>query len=270
VDELDGRSTNRWFYRAAVGDDVHNRGPLGLSSPPVHLPNVVPPRAPALARVTLDDGEATVAWASNREADLDSYLVYRGEGEDGGRDVRAMTLVHTEAVAAGDPAVRPAQVTFTDPDLVGGRTYAYRVVAVDDGGNASRPSDQFLVKAVDRRPPPVPVITGAAWVAVQDLSQMTSAWPTGGTIPAGWRPAVRLRWKSDVPVAGFMLTRKEREELRFRPLELGARLRPLPSGELELVDDEVDPARVYAYRLTSVSEAGVPSESAAEREVPRP
>jgi hypothetical protein len=270
VDELDGRSTSRWFYRAGFVDEVHNRGPLGLSSPPVYLPNVMPPRSPAIARVTLDDGEATVAWASNREADLASYLVYRGEGDDGGRDVRAMTLVHTEAVAAGDPAARPAQVTFTDTGLVGGRTYAYRIVAVDDDGNASQPSDQFVVKAVDRQPPPPPVITGAAWVVVQDLSQMTSAWPTGGTIPAGWRAAVRLRWKSEVPVAAFMLTRKEREELRFRPLELGARVRGLPTGELELLDDEADPTRVYAYRLSSVSEAGVPSEGAAERQVPRP
>ena len=181
-----------------------------------------------------------------------------------------MTLVHTEAVAAGDPAVRPAQVTFTDAGLVGGRAYAYRVVAVDDAGNASPPSDPFRVKAVDRRPPPAPVITDAAWVVVQDLSQMTSAWPSSGTVPAGWRPALRLRWESEVPVAGFMLTRKEREELRFQPLELGARVRRLPTGQLELLDDEADPERVYAYRLTSVSEAGVPSEGAAEREVPRP
>src|ERR1035437_2360079 len=46
IDTLDGRTTNRYFYRSAYVDGVHNRGPMGLSSPPIWLPKVTPPRSP--------------------------------------------------------------------------------------------------------------------------------------------------------------------------------------------------------------------------------
>src|SRR5581483_1212171 len=51
VDTLDGRSSNRWFYRSAYVDNAHNVSGLSLSSPPVYLHDVVPPRTPVVTRV---------------------------------------------------------------------------------------------------------------------------------------------------------------------------------------------------------------------------
>src|SRR5262249_51168355 len=51
VDTLDGRATNRYFYRAAYVDGSHNRSPLSLSSPPIWLPDVIPPAEPRLLKV---------------------------------------------------------------------------------------------------------------------------------------------------------------------------------------------------------------------------
>jgi hypothetical protein len=134
IDTLDGRATNRYFYRAAYVDGAHNRSALSLSSPPVYLPNVVPPRAPVITKVLGGDRQITLKWASNREADLLEYRVYRTDSKDNARDLRLMTLVHTEAVPSGDPAARPAEVEWTDKPLPGLVTFYYRVVALDDSG----------------------------------------------------------------------------------------------------------------------------------------
>ncbi|MGZ3626553.1 MAG: hypothetical protein ACXVDN_02650, partial [Ktedonobacteraceae bacterium] len=42
IDTLDGRATNRYFYRVASIDQAQNRSGLSLASPPVYLPKVVP------------------------------------------------------------------------------------------------------------------------------------------------------------------------------------------------------------------------------------
>jgi hypothetical protein len=179
VDVLDGRGTSRWFYRAAYVDAAHNRSALSLSGPPIWLPNVVPPRAPVPTSVVGGEREITVSWASNREPDLVAYRVYRADEAAAARDVRAMTLVHTEAVAAGDPDARPAVVSWVDAGVPALVDLAYAIVAVDDAGNASEPSPVLRARAYDTALPDVPALT-AAW---------TAAAP-----PA----AARLRWTAPV------------------------------------------------------------------------
>ena len=55
MDTLDGRATNRYLYRAVYVDAAQNRSAMGPIGTPVRLPNVVPPRAPAITRVTGGD-----------------------------------------------------------------------------------------------------------------------------------------------------------------------------------------------------------------------
>ena len=158
VDTLDGRSTNRYFYRAAYVDGTHNRSQLSLASPPVWLPNVVPPRAPVITKVLGGDRQITLKWASNREPDLVEYQVYRADTEETTRDLRLMTHVHSEPVPAGEPTARPADVTWidnTDAPVSGLITFYYRVVAVDDAGNTSVPSPAVAGRTFDDvRPAP--------------------------------------------------------------------------------------------------------------------
>ncbi len=180
IDTLDGRSTNRYFYRSAYVDGAHNRGPLSRSSPPVWLPNVVPPRPPVLTKALGGDREITLRWTSNREPDLVEYRVYRAESEETARDPRLMTLVHTEAVPAGDPMTRPAEVNWTDTQVPGRVTLYYRLVAIDDAGNVSNPSQALAARAFDESRPAPP-----AWNAPM----------------AGPGNAVTLSWTS--PIAGL-------------------------------------------------------------------
>jgi hypothetical protein len=183
VDRLDGRSTNRYFYRAAFIDQAHNIGPLGLSSPPVHMPDVVPPRAPAFTRVLAGaatpqepgDGKITLRWNSNREPDLAAYHLYRTADETKVRDIRLMDLVQEVAVAAGDPAARPAEVVYVDTPPKALVTYTYRLVATDAVGNPSAPSVPVAARAFDTALPEVPALT-AAWVEVAGVTRAEIAW----------------------------------------------------------------------------------------------
>ena len=159
VDTLDGRATNRWFYRSAYVDEVYNVGRLGLSSPPVWLPDVVPPRAPAITKVTGGNNVIALRWASNREADLAEYRIYRADRVERGRDLRLMTRIRIEPVAAGPPSGRPSEFMWTDASVVPNQTYVYRITAVDNAGNESSPSSPAHGRAYREVPPDAP-----AWV----------------------------------------------------------------------------------------------------------
>jgi len=164
VDELDGRSTNRYFYRACAVDGAQNRSALSLSGPPVWLPNVVPPRSPVFTKLLAGDAapnlpgdnKITLRWASNRESDLASYKIYRAASEAATRSLATMTLVHTEAVAAGDPGTRPAENLWTDASAVALEWTYYCITAVDTAGNESPPSPPVKARAYDESLPVVP------------------------------------------------------------------------------------------------------------------
>jgi hypothetical protein len=208
VDALDGRATNRYFYRCTHVDEVHNVGPLGLSGAAVTLPDVTPPVAPRITKVTAGDKAVTVVWASNRAPDLAEYRVYRTFEREASDDIRLMDLVHTSAVdTAVAPADRPGAVEWTDSPVPGLRDLWYRVVAVDQvradprggGGNVSAPSPAMRARAYDQTPPDPPQLTTVEWVVVG---------ADGTVLPWGsqpvlnpfstevWEPAVRLAWSA--------------------------------------------------------------------------
>lgn len=185
VDGLDGRARNRYFYRTAFIDEAQNLGPMGLSSPPVYLRNVAPPRRPVFVRAlagepdtgVAQDRKITLAWASNREADLASYRLYRTADPTRVRKTRLMDLVSEIAVPSGSPAARPAEVVFTDAELPGLVTFTYRLEAVDTAGNRSLPSEPIAARAFDTTLPEVPEVT-LGWVELAGNTRAELSWTT--------------------------------------------------------------------------------------------
>ncbi|MGH8067487.1 MAG: hypothetical protein ACRERE_20085 [Candidatus Entotheonellia bacterium] len=235
IDTLDGRSTNRYFYRAAFVDGAHNRSmQLSLVSPPVHLPDVVPPRTPVITRllagdadpIAPGDGKITLYWASNREADLAEYRVYRTSDVRQARDIRLMDLVHTEA--AGNPANRPAEQVWTDNNVRALVTYTYRLVAVDTAGNVSIPSAPGAARAYDTRLPEPPQLA-LAWV------------DQGGTVRA------EVTWTSTHEV---LIQRRRPGGPWF---DIPDRK---PAGTYIVRDQASDPSRDYEYRALVRSTTG--------------
>jgi hypothetical protein len=232
TDTLDGRATNRYFYRSCYIDQAGNRSALSLCGPPVWLPDVTPPRPPTWTKVLGGDRRIVLRWASNREADLAQYRIYRTDTPDSARDPRLMTLVHTENVAAGDPKSRPAEVVWIDTPVPGLVNFSYLMVAVDQSGNVSTPSPVVIGRAFDEALPvapplivtwtaDVPPAARAAWTA-NDKSRLerravtTAAWdavtdwlspgghsvddPVAATIP--WYYRVRVRKATGAEAVG--------------------------------------------------------------------
>lgn len=257
VDPLDGRGTNRYFYRAALVDAAHNLGPLGPSTPPVYLPNVVPPRAPAITKVLGGERQITLRWASNREPDLVEYRVYRTDRQEATRDIRLMERVHTVPVPPGDPATRPAEVIWDDLGLVGGTTLYYRLTATDSAQNESTASQVVSLRVVDTSVPEPPTWIEAKWVLVREGDRGEEPWPQDGIVPVGHQAAVRLVWASTVGQPSFTLMRTPADPWFPQPLSI----EPRTTGTAEYLvhDTAAVPGERYYYQIGVTSPAGVAS-----------
>lgn len=224
VDTLDGRSTNRYFYRAAYVDGANNRSDLSLSGPPIWLPNVVPPRTPVLVKVLGGDREIILKWASNRESDLSEYWIYRTDDQQKARDIRLVDKVQIEPEAERDPSLRSAEIEWHDTNVAVNHPYWYRIVAVDNAGNISQPCTPAQASALRLTPPTPPM-----WV--------TALWKSDGT-------AVDLQWAPSE--AGL-------ESLIQRRLGLSGRWKTITSWLESSVDtfsdSEADPNADNYYRI---------------------
>jgi hypothetical protein len=231
IDILDGRSTNYYFYRAAYVDGGYNRSGLSLSSPPVYLPNVVPPRAPVITRVLGGDRKITLRWASNREADLAEYRVYRTNSEEAARDLRLMMLVHTEEVPSGNLSARPAEVEWTDEDVPSLIPLQYRIVAVGEAGIVSLPSLSVAVQAYDDSRPAPPT-----WGAANPVAEgLELNWTLADS---SHRPLVQRRDSLEYPPHWKNLTSW------------------LPAGTEQMVDRTRANGQLYFYRIRVIDDLG--------------
>lgn len=233
IDQLDGRATNRYLYRASYVDQAHNRSGLGPVGTPVRLPNVVPPRAPVITKVVGGERKIKVSWASNREPDLSVYRVYRSEDEAPTNDPRLMNLVSTIAIPFGDPSSRPAEVVFEDTPPRARVFYFYSVVAVDTDGNASKPSELRGNQAFDPRVPAL------------ETDRLDAAWNEP-------QQAIHLTWPSQDPELAC--------ELRRDPAWAGTNQKRLQynhaQGLYEYLDSEVGEFETYSYRVTVKTVSG--------------
>jgi hypothetical protein len=269
VDRLDGRSTSRYFYRSAYVDGAHNRSEqLSLSSPPVYLPNVVPPRTPVVTKVQGGDREITLSWASNREPDLVEYRLYRTTVEANTRDLRLMDLVRTEPVPVGDPAARPTAVSWSDAGVPGLVTFYYRLAAVDDAGNVSTPSNPLAGRAYDYGPPAEPSWIRAEWVKLDANGDELAFSETA----PGLVPAIAFLLRTTQANVTALIQKQvdggwQNATAWIRDPALDA-----ASGEwvFAAYDRRADPSVENVYRAKLISSAGVVLESATTRTVPMP
>lgn len=268
VDELDGGATNVYFYRAGTVDAGNNRSDsLSLASPPVNLPDVVPPGRPSITGVEGGDKEITLRWKSNREADLYEYRVYRTENELDARDVRLMA--HVGDVSAADaPDDRPVETEWTDTNVQGQVMYYYRVVAVDDSDNRSDASDAVSGAAYDYGPPAEPTWERAEWVKLGPDGEERS-WAASGT---DLTPAVALVFRTEQPNVGARIQRLD--DGRWRAVT-GWERDPTyddstVSYRYRFYDHSADSSTDTRYRTELVSGAGVSMVSDTERTVSGP
>ncbi len=257
VAELDGRASNRYFFRAAYVNSAHDVGPMGPSSPAVYLHKVEPPRRVAITRVASGQLEITVAWYHNREPDFAEFRLYRADDERQARDRRLMRMLTTIAKADVDYAM--PEVSFTDADgLVGGRTYRYVLTSVDAKGNESLGSEAAAM-AVDSAPPIAPFWLEQTWLVERASDLALLPWPGDGVVPANHAPVLRLGWMTEIPEPRFRVSRRQENDANWR-LQSGAQS-PDPAGGNTFgfvwLDRTADPGLVRGYRIRVSGSSGL-------------
>ncbi len=249
VDTLDGRTRNRYFYRAAYVDGAHNRSGLSTASPPVYLPRVVPPRRPAVTKVLGGDRRITLRWAANRDPDVAGYRIYRAERARDATDLRSMTLAHQ--ISASNATDEGEEVfEWSDEELPGKVTFYYRLTAFDDFGNESRPCRMVSAQAYDLLPPPPPEWVRAEWVRLDEAGQEQS-WDTDPPSGAAWQPGIVLEWSLDKPDFATAPERRPVGGATWRSLGDS-----LPPGTTKTYDQGASSSVGTYYRLKVWSSAG--------------
>jgi hypothetical protein len=235
-DKLDGLVTNRYFYRSAYVDAAQNRSAFSLATPPVQAPSIVPPRAPVFTKAVARNRQVDLAWASNREANLESYRIYRTPEKESALDLRLMTLVHTETVGSVPPETRPVEVTWADTPLPPLVTFYYRAVAIDSAGLVSEPSIVMAARAYQNVPPAPPI-----WITVEWREEANT-------------PVVFLRWTSPDPGLVCLLQRRAVGGPAWSTISDG--LIAAADREWTFVDRTAVPEVTYEYRVRATDEAG--------------
>jgi hypothetical protein len=236
VDTLDGLSTNRFFYRVMLSDGAQNRGPLGALTPPVHLPKVVPPKAPVLTKVAGGDGSVRLNWLLSREAGVTAYRIYRTDTTAKADDIRAMSAVAQLLVSSLQPSAQN-EVSWVDATAPVGTESFYRITALDaqTPPNESSPSKTGAARAVDSVPPPQPSVSGA-WIA----------------LPTGKAPQIVVTTQA----AGCDVFRRAGDETLWHPVTAPSQD---AAGTKTFVDAGAPLATPLAYRAVARNRARVAS-----------
>jgi len=92
--------------------------------------DIFPPSKPGPPSVAPAPGKLALFWPANPEADVAGYNIYRSMDPNRPKDnwTRLTQTLHT-------------RTTFTDENVEAGKTYYYYIIAVDNAGNQSLPSD---------------------------------------------------------------------------------------------------------------------------------
>jgi hypothetical protein len=254
VDTLDGRSTNRYFYRAASVDSAHNLGPLGQSSPPVYLPKVFPPRTPVLTKIRGGERQIELRWVKSREADLSAYRVYRTSDAAKTVDIRKMERVQELSVAKFDP--NENEVSWTDTSVPAGIDFHYRVTALDSESlpNESAPSKVVVGRAVDTVPPTAPELISADWVLYDKTTSKEHPLSQTESLSGLHAPAVKIIVKSDA--AKVYIFRRSEAELTWRVAGLVTVGKEQP---VVFLDREADPKMMVLYRANATNDTNMVS-----------
>ncbi len=208
-----GLSVNHTYaYRVSAFDTSGNESAVSLSVS-LTTPDRTAPSVPSgLTGTVTSETTLSLAWAPS--SDNVGVALYRVA-----RSVDLLSWVVVGAVSA---------TSFTDPTVSAGRTFWYRVSAVDEAGNESAPSAALSLTTLDLTPPSAPL-------------GLTATSPAAGRIDLVFSPST-----DNVAVTGYELERST-DGVTFTGL---ATLTGLTFTDLGLS------AGTYWYRVRAVDAAG--------------
>jgi fibronectin type 3 domain-containing protein len=228
------RNDVAYRYRVRAVDMAGREGPFSEVVSVTPIDDTRPAMPSHLVTEAGEDG-VRLAWRISPEPWVVGYRVERSLGLD------------QRYAAVVDGLVPAENPTHLDWDVRGGTQYFYRIIAVDERGGESRPSNPIAVVAIDRTPPE-PAVTLTA-------------------VPEGRR--VRVRWGASPSedLQGYHIYRGDAADRMVR-------LTDEPFDGTEFLDDGSDgeglnPGGNYLYRIIAVDHSYNESESVEARvEIP--
>ncbi|BDZ42736.1 hypothetical protein GCM10025865_20350 [Paraoerskovia sediminicola] len=225
-----GVDAGTWFYRVVAVDAAGN---VSEASDEVEVevlgPDTQAPSVPSGVAASASGSSVDVSWsASSDDRGVAGYVVYRSDDE-------AFEVSESSQVAEVADGT-----SFTDEDLEPGDWF-YRVVAVDEAGNASDASSAVAVEVLgpDTQAPSVP--SGVAASA------------SGSSVDVSWSAS-----SDDRGVAGYVVYRSEDEAFEVSESSQVAEVADGTS-----FTDAGLAAGAYYYRVVAVDAAGNASEASA-------
>ena len=224
IDKMPKEADNKTFYRVIAMDSS------ALESAPsetveARIPDVTSPPPPFIKIVETELGKNTIHWMPSLCNDLAGYNIYRAPSEDTSK----FTLLNAALL---DKTVK----SFEDAKVEEGKSYYYKILAVDGAGNISASSNLYS--------------------AVSKQNVQSAAPPQN--VAAGYndrKKEVTVKWKitTSEGLKGVMVYRSEE----------GGRLYPVSSllSAAEFSDNKISLNKTYAYQVRSLYENGATGRS---------
>ncbi|HEV59241.1 MAG TPA: hypothetical protein ENN87_17360 [Phycisphaerales bacterium] len=143
--------------------------------------DTTPPAAPSGVMATAGDGQVSLDWDDNPEADLAGYMVYRSDGD--GYQLVATGLLESRYLDAG---------------LINGTTYSYVVRAVDASGNPS--ADSESVSATPEAGATQSIAVGSIFVELVSAGRNWKGQATVTLAPALANATITCNWYLDTDI----------------------------------------------------------------------
>jgi hypothetical protein len=268
IDTLPGKSANKYFYAVMLLDGAQNRSALGGPTPPVYLPKVVPPRAPAISSAKGADRQITLQWACSREQDLQEYRIFRTTVREAASDVRMIDSPPQTITVGTNVNSRPPQIVLED-EVEGDVTYYYRITAVDSFGNISSPSPVIAAKAFDMSTPAQPQWISSDWVEVAS-NGTTTVVQAGQSVSPGTRTAVHFVWSTDARCQTRLIRRPPGSSY-WSPVSQWLTTENFDQSsqawQFSTLVFDVDPGAMSDYRVSSANLKGTAGEPSQVRTV---
>lgn len=105
-----------------------------------------PPLMPEGVVTAPQEDKIAIAWKMNLELDLTGYNIYRGESLQEGEEFKK---INKELITGDFPY-------YEDKEVIPGKSYFYRISAVDTAGNESRQTPGYSAMLKDTTPPGLP------------------------------------------------------------------------------------------------------------------
>jgi hypothetical protein len=233
LDTLDGRASNRYFYRTSYIDGAHNESLLGVSTPPVYLPLATIPTPPVIVDAGSDDKAVRLSWRSSADPDVAEYRVYRADTEN--RVARLLDSDRLLVVPELPLAGRSTIVEKNPIAAVGGKRFFYAVTAATAASTTSPARESVASRLV-------------ALSAFDDTRPAPPTWNT----PQPQGQALLLGWTTTkTTLRNFLVQRRQPPSTDWQSISGW-----LPANARSFLDQTRSAGIQYEYRLLVIDQNG--------------